>query len=284
MKKLRMPQGISSFRELREGGFYYVDKTHIIPEMMDASAKVLLLPRPRRFGKTLNMTTLQTWYERLPTGETYTHLLDGLKADKMPGDHHDRRGKLPVVFLTFKDIKEANWPDTLQKIEQTVRAEAIRLSPWWANAGLDPQIVRDLDSLCAGTAEYALLSSALEHITKALLQSSGEHPLVLIDEYDTPIHAGVENGFFEEVVSFFRNFLSAGLKVHRNFKGVFEKVFVAVEYLFESRHALLTRSKSRHAHCGGSSPFHGSSLRQSCLDGTRQNQKNWHSRRSALRV
>ncbi len=95
-----------------------------------------------------------------------------------------------------------------------MRAEAIRLSPWWANAGLDPQIVRDLDSLCAGTAEYALLSSALEHITKALLQSSGEHPLVLIDEYDTPIHAGVENGFFEEVVSFFRNFLSAGLKVH----------------------------------------------------------------------
>jgi hypothetical protein len=212
MKKLRMPQGISDFRELREGGFYYVDKTHIIPEMMDASAKVLLLPRPRRFGKTLNMTTLQTWYERLPTGETYTHLLDGLKADKMPGDHHDRRGKLPVVFLTFKDIKEANWPDTLQKIEQTVRAEAIRLSPWWANAGLDPQIVRDLDSLCAGTAEYALLSSALEHITKALLQSSGEHPLVLIDEYDTPIHAGVENGFFNEAVSFFRNFLSAGLK------------------------------------------------------------------------
>jgi hypothetical protein len=128
MKKLRMPQGISDFRKLREGGYYYVDKSHIIPEMIDASAEVLLLPRPRRFGKTLNMTTLQTWYERLPTGETYTHLLDGLKADKMPGEHHDRRGKIPVVFLTVKDIKESIWPDTLKKIEQTVRVEAIRLS------------------------------------------------------------------------------------------------------------------------------------------------------------
>jgi hypothetical protein len=211
-----------------------VDKSHIIPEMIDASAEVLLLPRPRRFGKTLNMTTLQTWYERLPTGETYTHLLDGLKADKMPGEHHDRRGKLPVVFLTFKDIKERSWEKTLAKIAENVRAEAIRLSPWWDKSKLDPEILRDLQILRDGTLDDTKLSNALKHITHALLLSSGESPLVLIDEYDTPIHAGVENGFFNEVVSFFRNFLSAGLKDNKSiWKGVLTGILrVSKENLF----------------------------------------------------
>jgi hypothetical protein len=234
MKRQKMPQGISDFRKLREGGYYYVDKTNIIPEMIDASAEVLLLPRPRRFGKTLNMTTLQTWYERLPTGETYTHLLDGLKADTTPGEHHDYRGKLPVIFLTFKDIKEDNWERTLAKISQIVRAETIRLSPWWDKSKLDPEILRDLRVLRDGTLDATKLSNALLNITQALYLSSGHAPLVLIDEYDTPIHAGVENGFFEEAVSFFRNFLSAGLKDNSfMWKGVLTGILrVSKENLF----------------------------------------------------
>jgi hypothetical protein len=234
MKKLKMPQGISDFRELRKGGYYYVDKTNIIPEMIDAAAKVLLLPRPRRFGKTLNMTTLQAWYERLPTGETYTHLLDGLKADTTPGEHHNLRGKLPVIFLTLKDVKENSWEKTLAKISENVQAEVMRLSPWWEGSKLDSALLANLRVLHEGTLNDTQLSNALKHITKALLLCSGQAPLVLIDEYDTPIHAGVENGFFEEAVSFFRNFLSAGLKDNSfMWKGVLTGILrVSKENLF----------------------------------------------------
>lgn len=119
--------------------------------MIEASAKILLIPRPRRFGKTLNMTTLQTWFERLPTGETYTHLLDGLKADQTPGEHHYKRGRIPVIILTLKDIKESSWETTFVKISRVVQSEARRLEPWWANHSIHPSLAADIQSLVAET-------------------------------------------------------------------------------------------------------------------------------------
>jgi hypothetical protein len=98
MSNSQLPTGVSDFRELRKGGYYYIDKSQFIPELINSSSLVTLIPRPRRFGKTLNMTMLQSWFERLPGGGTHTHLLDGLKADITPGEHHTLRGKIPVVF------------------------------------------------------------------------------------------------------------------------------------------------------------------------------------------
>lgn len=234
MTKLKIPQGISDFRKLREGGFYYVDKSNFVYEILEASSEVTLIPRPRRFGKTLNVTTLQTWFERLPTGETHTHLLDGLKADRTPGEHHDKRGKLPVVFLTFKDIKEVDWPTTVTKIAFTIQEEIRRLSPWWQTQTLDAVLAKQIQSLREGSADTSLLSNALKVLTELLAQVSGEPPLVLIDEYDTPIQAGVQRGFFREAVDFFRNFLSAGLKDNRHiWKGVLTGILrVSKENLF----------------------------------------------------
>lgn len=180
--------------------------------MIEASFKILLIPRPRRFGKTLNMTTLQTWFERFPTGGTHTHLLDGLKADQTPGEHHDKRGKLPVVFLTFKDINETDWSATLAKIKFILQEEVVRLSPWWNGHTLDPTLSNQIQSLRDGNPDPAILDNSLKIITKVLELASGKSPLILIDEYDTPIQAGVQRGFFREAVRFFGNFLSAGFK------------------------------------------------------------------------
>ena len=212
MNTLKIPQGISDFRKLREGGYHYVDKTQFIPECLAASAEILRVPRPRRFGKTLNMTAVQTWYERLPEGGSHTHLLDGLRADTTPGEHHDFRGKLPVIFLTFKDVKVASWAEALALIIELVQEETRRLAPWWRDAALDASVRSDLDDLIAGKPGVALQIKCLKRLCEVLNKVSGHPPLILIDEYDTPIHAAVQFGYYDEAVTFFRNFLSAGLK------------------------------------------------------------------------
>ena len=213
MNTLKIPQGISDFKEIREGGYYYVDKTQFIPEALAASVKILLVPRPRRFGKTLNMTAVQTWYERLPEGGSHAHLLDGLRADTTPGEHHDFRGKLPVIFLTFKDVKVASWEIAEQKIASLVQNEAARLSPFWEGSPKLNRVLRSrIEALLSGKPDSTTLSDALLTLCQALADCVGQQPLILIDEYDTPIHAAVQFGYYDEAVTFFRNFLSAGLK------------------------------------------------------------------------
>ena len=208
----KMPKGISDFCTLRKEGYYYVDKSHFVTEVTANSSSVQLIPRPRRFGKTLNMTMLQTWFERLPQGGTHTHLLDNLNAGTTAGEHHARRGKIPVIFFSFKDVKEPTWADTLMQFAVQVAVEVRRLSPWWAGVSLDSDLRSQLDELKSGKASRALLSQALRLLSQTLAEVSGELPLLLIDEYDTPVQAGLMGGFFDDVVTFMRNFLSAGLK------------------------------------------------------------------------
>jgi hypothetical protein len=234
MDTIKLPIGVSDFRELRKGGYYYIDKSQFIPELINSSSLVTLIPRPRRFGKTLNMTMLQSWFERLPGGGTHTHLLDGLKADLTLGEHHTLRGKIPVVFLSFKDVKELSWELVFKKISAIVKREVARLSPWWNGGDLRVGLLPDLEKLVADNPSQTLVENALVHLTEALSSASGHPPLVLIDEYDTPISSGVEHGFFTEVVNFFRNFLSAGLKDNSFiWKGVLSGILrVSKENLF----------------------------------------------------
>ena len=234
MKTLKMPKGISDFCTLRNEGYYYVDKSHFVTEVVANSSLIQLIPRPRRFGKTLNMTMMQTWFERLPSGGTHTHLLDNLKAGTTAGEHHERRGKIPVIFFSFKDVKEPTWADTFMQFAVQVTVEVRRLSPWWAGVSLQPSLKAQLDKLEAGSADRALLSQALRLLSQTLAEVSGELPLLLIDEYDTPVQAGLVGGFFDDVVTFMRNFLSAGLKDNPHiWKGVLTGILrVSKENMF----------------------------------------------------
>ena len=207
-----IPSGISDFAEIRRGGFFYIDKSAFIAEFAETSGKVLLIPRPRRFGKTLNMTMVQYWYERLPDGTMHDGLFDGLAVTTMPGRHHELRGKVPVIFLSFKEVKERNWRDSRGLIAQVVKNETRRLKGWWNSERIDSDLKSEVELLLRGKADDALLTMALRILSEALTAASGHPPLLLIDEYDAPIHAGIEGGFYGEVVQFFRNFFSAGLK------------------------------------------------------------------------
>ena len=122
-EKKRLPIGISSFKKLRENDYYYIDKTHFIRDVIDASAEALLLPRPRRFGKTLNLSMLRYFFEKSEADRS--RLFDGLtiRNDKVFSEH---QGRYPVIYLTFKDLKKSSWKSMFRGITNLLRDEFLR--------------------------------------------------------------------------------------------------------------------------------------------------------------
>lgn len=208
---LPVPIGISDFRELREKRWVYVDKTRLVREMIDReSIKVLLLPRPRRFGKTLNLTMLRCFFER--RAEDLSHLFEDLEIWQAGERYRAHFQRYPVLFLTFRDMKERTYEETWAAIRRKVAALFLE-HRFLLDAGiLAPEEARDFAAVLAGTAEPSLYRAALGDLSRWLHRATGEKVVLLIDEYDQPIHAGYVNGYLREVLDFFRTFFTAGLK------------------------------------------------------------------------
>jgi len=208
---LLIPIGISDFRELRERGLEYVDKSHLITELLDQPGiQVALLPRPRRFGKTLNLSMLRYFFEK--RDEDLSHLFEDLAVWQAGEAYRAHFQRYPVVFLTFRDIKSSRfeecWADLKKKIEVLFREH----EPLLDAGALGEGEARDFRAILDGKAEPVLYRRALGDLTKYLHRATGEKVIVLIDEYDEPIHAGHVYGYAKEVLEFFRSFLTAGLK------------------------------------------------------------------------
>jgi predicted AAA-ATPase/PD-(D/E)XK nuclease superfamily protein len=229
--RVRFPIGISDFRNVREGGFTYVDKTALIDDVLTESAQVMLAPRPRRFGKTLNLSMLRYFFEK--STEDRRPLFAGLAvASSESAWVHFQR--YPVIFMTFKDVKPRSWDDCLGGMAN-VLAEAYQSHRYLLTEGnLDPADVQLFTAICERRAAKSELLIALKVLSRLLARYHGEKVVILIDEYDTPIHAGYTNKYYEDVVAFFRDFLSSGLKDNADlFKGVLTGILrVAKESLF----------------------------------------------------
>ena len=199
---LRIALGQSDFLRLRRDDAVYVDKTHFVSEVLTDLAQVLLFCRPRRFGKTLNMTTLRAFVER--SDADVRPAFAGL-AIEGAGDAVWRHFQgHPVIFLTFKDVKERHFGDAWKSIRRLIQAEAARLNRQHELA-LRP-------SLLDPTAEPGDMSYALTELTEAIHRVVGDPPILLIDEYDTPLHTAHVNGYFDEAIDFFRPLYGAALK------------------------------------------------------------------------
>ena len=230
----RLPLGISDFVELRTGGYTYVDKTAFIAQVLDGAAKVTLFPRPRRFGKTINMSTLCAFVER--GGEDRTELFADTHVWDLDGGRlrtHFQR--YPVIFLTFKDIKQATWSESWALVRERLQDEVARL--WDAHDlahGADPRRLQLHARMMAPDASPTDLATMLPQVTGWLAQRTGERVVVLIDEYDAPLHAAWEHGYWDAAIDFFRTFLASGLKDEANvFRGVLTGILkVAKENIF----------------------------------------------------
>ena len=229
MKKKRLPIGQSDFGKLINGDFYYVDKSAFIRDVIEASAEVMLLPRPRRFGKTLNLSMLRFFFEKGIEGAK--NLFQGLAIEK-EDCFEIHQGEYPVIFMTFKDVKEPSWDICLKKLSYMVRKlyrENITLKNLPDN--VDEIFIR---RILEGEADQAEYEDSLKYLCEVLHLSCKKPVVLLIDEYDTPLHAGYHEGYYGEVIAFMRNFLSGGLKDNPHlFRGVLTGILrVAKESIF----------------------------------------------------
>ncbi len=228
---MKLPIGKSDFKSVIEDNRYYVDKTPFIREIIDASADVVLLPRPRRFGKTLNLSMLRYFFEI--SQETRASLFKGL-AISDDALFETRQGKHPVICLTFKDVKDRNWTACLKNIQAAIYDEFTRFRYLAESDVLYPDEKSYFERIINGKASETDANRALKNLSTFLRRFHGERVVILIDEYDTPVYAGYANGYYEEIISFMRNLLSGGLKDNEHlFKGVLTGILrVAKESIF----------------------------------------------------
>jgi len=213
MKKQKLPIGASDFKAIREDRKYYIDKTSLINELLDASGDVILLPRPRRFGKTLNLSMLRYFFEDREDKEEIKALFEGLAISKT-GEFASHFGKYPVIYLTFKDIKEPDMEMTLQKIFILIREELSRHFQKIKSVfgHLDENDVNRYQNLKSGNSDRSDYENSIKLLSKLLSQAYGQKCIILIDEYDTPIQNAYIEGYYDEIIKFLKPFLGATLK------------------------------------------------------------------------
>lgn len=210
---LPLPIGISDYREASMG-YYYVDKTLLIKEFIDERPKVSLFTRPRRFGKTLNMDMLRTFFEK--TDEDTSVYFKDKKIWACGQRYRAEQGKYPVIFLTFKDVKFESWEATFENISSVLAREFRRHSCLLESDACSHYEKEYLKKVREHSASEIELSSALLVLSEMLDKHYGIAPIIIIDEYDTPIQQGHLSGFYEKVALFMRNLFSGGLKDNRH--------------------------------------------------------------------
>lgn len=239
--------GISDFRMLREEGAGYVDKTDFVARVLDEPTQVTLFPRPRRFGKTLNLSALRYFVEKRT--EDLSHLFQGLAvwSDPAARAHFQR---YPVLFLTFKDIRADSWESTLRAIRLLLQDLCSEHRYLLDADGLAPEEATELQQLLSGAASEEQCWRSLRLLSSLLQRHHGEKVVILIDEYDTPIHSGFLRGFHDDVIRFFRNFLSAALKDNTAlYRGVLTGILrVSRESLFSGLNNVIVYSILQREH------------------------------------
>ncbi|MBA2368113.1 MAG: AAA family ATPase [Candidatus Protochlamydia sp.] len=204
-----LPIGISDFKLLIEGGYAYVDKTLFIQELIEIGAQVTLIPRLRRFGKTLNLSMLRYFFEKSPNATS--HLFSSLNIWKEP-KYRQLQGKYPVIFLSLKDVKCLSWEETFEKFRQIIASEFERHRYLLEGDFLSPTEKKSFQLILEVNGNKALYECSLNLLTKWLHRYYNKRAILLIDEYDTPAHSAYLGGFYDTLISFLRNWLSAGLK------------------------------------------------------------------------
>lgn len=210
---LPLPIGISDYR-LASTEYYYVDKTMMIKDFLDERPMVSLFTRPRRFGKTLNMDMLRTFFEKTDADTSVYFKNKNIWA--CGEKYRSHQGKYPVIFLSFKDIKCDTWEETFDAIKDLFSKEASRHSELKSADVFNEYEESYIEKILSGTATPVELSVALANLSMMLHKYHGVAPIIIIDEYDTPIQQGHIKGFYDEIIGFMRNLFSGGLKDNKH--------------------------------------------------------------------
>ena len=211
---VKLPVGIENFEEMRREDFYYVDKSHVIEQLLTQWGKVNLFTRPRRFGKSLNMSMLQSFFE---IGKDKT-LFDGLRISDNQELCEKYQGKFPVVSVSLKGINGATYEEARRFLIKTINEEARRLSVLSDSTELDETDHELLTQLKKKEMTNDSLVYSIRELTELLEKHYGSKVIVLIDEYDVPLAKANENGYYDEMVLLIRNLFENALKTNSSLK------------------------------------------------------------------
>lgn len=203
----RLPIGISDFRNLIIEECYFVDKSLLIKDVVDGS-KIILYPRPRRFGKTLNLSMLRYFYDNSQDNRV---LFKGLNIEK-EDDIIKKQGKYPVVYITFKDVKEMTLENCMEQIKSLIAKVYIDNEYLLKNDSLNKQEKITFEEIMSKKASVVEFQNSFKNLSEYLSRYHGINPVILIDEYDIPLHGAFVYGYYDEMVLFIRNLLSGCLK------------------------------------------------------------------------
>jgi len=215
-RKKGMPIGISDYKDLIDESAYYVDKTLLIKDIIDDTAKVLVITRPRRFGKTLNLSMLYYYFNN--SGDNNTYLFRDKKIFQQGERYISELGKYPVIYLTFKDIKQINWESSCEKIIMEISSLFIKHKYLLNSNVLEGSEKTIYHEVFNGTGDIEIYQNSLKLLSKALEQYHQQKVIILIDEYDTPLNAAHTNGYQREAVDFMRGLLSGAFKDNSSLK------------------------------------------------------------------
>ena len=216
MKKA-LPIGVENFKDIIESGYYYIDKSLFIKELLDMKGKVNLFLRPRRFGKTLNLSMLRYFYEDtgdMKKNEENKSLFHGLKIMEQGETYTEHMGNYPVINLTLKSAKQPGFESAYSKLRKAIADEFQRHQYILADGKINEEDKKLYQKIADRKAEYDDYSGALEFLSKCLYQATEKKTVILIDEYDVPLENSYFRGFYEEMVDFIRSLFESALKTN----------------------------------------------------------------------
>ena len=212
-ENLPLPIGISDYR-LASTEYYYIDKTMLIKDFLDERPMVSLFTRPRRFGKTLNMDMLRTFFEK--SDEDTSIYFKNKKIWACGQKYRDYQGKYPVIFVSFKDVKCETWQDTYGNIYKLLQKEFERHLELLESPALNEYDKQKIKDFLDGKADENDCMAAFATLSEMLDKHFCIAPIIIVDEYDTPIQQGYMRGFYDSVIRFMRNLFSGGLKDNKH--------------------------------------------------------------------
>jgi len=226
----KFPLGKSDFKNVIEGNYYFVDKSLLIHQIIEDDSEILLFPRPRRFGKTLNISMLRYFFEK--TSQPNAHLFEKLAIkDKETWKH---QGKYPVIYITLKDIKGENWDKCYKGLKRIVTKEFSRHYYLLESSVLKPEEQSEYLSILNKTADQSVYEFALRDLSEYLYRFYSQKVVILCDEYDSPIHNAYFHYYEDKVLAFMRVFLGSALKDNEFiYKGIITGILrIARESIF----------------------------------------------------
>ena len=207
MRKKRIPLGKSDFKEIIEGNYYYCDKTKLIEDILDKGFEGNLFTRPRRFGKTLNMSTLKYFFD-VRNAEEDRKLFKDLYIEK--SGYFDKQGQYPVILISFKDLSANNWKAMTINIKEAIRKLFNEHSYLFEDL---IEIKKEVfEKILRKTLDIEELKNILQFLTEILYEKYNKKVVVLIDEYDTPLISAYTEGYYKEAIPFFKTLYSSVLK------------------------------------------------------------------------